>query len=244
MKFSQSVLFALPFLQSAVAQGGGMVGFGWNVDNVTSEGIKDIIFPMDISGCPHENGFYFAQQFGFINQDNVGYTGLQPRFDINGLSILHAAFSSFNEGTTSDDENCNEGADGGPGVSCAVDIVSTYERQYYLHVQNTEGTKWVGTLVDAVKGNSTRIGSWSLAAGSKGIADSQLGFVELFRWNDGKDEHECTDIPKHSVVFGEPIAKGYTAHIGAPYEYGDCVDQNQFEVHTHSDGGVSVTVGY
>lgn len=221
-----------------------MVGLGWKVENITEAGLKEITFPMDITGSPHENGFYFAQQFGFVGQENVGYTGLQPRVDINGLSVLHAAFSSFNEGTTSDDENCSDGADGGAGVSCAIDIVSPYERQYMLHVENTEGTKWVGTLIDAVKGNGTRIGSWTLAEGAQGIADSQLGFVELYAWNDDKEEHTCADTPKHSVVFGEPIAKGYTGSLSGAYEYGDCVGEVGYDTHTHSDGSISVTVGF
>ncbi|KAJ5198926.1 Protein of unknown function DUF3472 [Penicillium cf. griseofulvum] len=244
MKFSQSLLFALPFLQSAAAQGGGMVGIGWSVEKVPEEGLKEIFFPMDVSGAPQESGFYFAQQFGFVNQDNVGYTGLQPRQNVNGLPVIHGVFSSFNAGTTSDDPNCSEGADGGPGVSCAVEIVSPYEHQYQLHIKNTEGTKWVGTLVDVVKGNSTQIGSYTLPAGSKGLQSSQLGFVELYKWNDEKKDHVCSDVPKQGVIFGAPISKGYSGALSEPYEYGDCVGKSQFETHSHSDGSYSVTVGW
>jgi hypothetical protein len=244
MKFSQSLLFALPFLHSAAAQGGGMVGIGWSVDKVPEEGLKEISFPMDISSAPQVSGFYFAQQFGFVNLKDVGYTGLQPRDKVNGLPVIHGVFSSFNAGTTSDDPNCSEGADGGPGVSCAVEIVSPYEHQYQLHIKNTEGTKWVGYLVDVVKGNSTQIGSYTLPAGSKGLQSSQMGFVELYKWNDKKEEHVCSDVPKQGVIFGAPISKGYSGAVSEPYEYGDCVGKSQFETHSHSDGSYSVTVGW
>ncbi|KAJ5958405.1 uncharacterized protein N7479_005555 [Penicillium vulpinum] len=244
MKFTQSLLFALPFLQSAVAQGGGMVAVEWSVENVTEAGLSEIFFPMDISGAPRKEGFYFAQQFGFVNQPAVGYTGLQPRPDVNGLPVIHGVFSSFNPGTTSDDPNCSDGADGGSGVSCAVEIVGSYDHEYQLHIKNTEGTKWVGTLVDIVMGNSTQIGSYTLAPEAKGIQSYQMGFVELYAWNDGKEDHVCSDVPKQSVVFGAPISKGYTGTVGKPYEYGDCVGESQFETHEHSDGSWSVTVGW
>ncbi|KAI9236265.1 MAG: hypothetical protein BYD32DRAFT_462679 [Podila humilis] len=61
-------------------------------------------------------------QFNFKNVSRVGYTGLQSRSDSNGTSIVHAAFSSFQNGTTSAHRNYHNGADSGPGVSCAVDI--------------------------------------------------------------------------------------------------------------------------
>ncbi|KAJ5145972.1 uncharacterized protein N7515_000536 [Penicillium bovifimosum] len=244
MKLSQSLIYTLPFLHSAAAQGGGMVGLPWTVSNVPETGLEEITFPIDISASPHERGFYFAQQFNFVGAPDVGYTGLQPRADINGQPIIHAAFSSFNAGTTSDDENCSDGADGGAGVSCAIDIVSPYEHQYLLLVENTQGTTWVGTLVDAVSGNGTRVGSWTLPGGSKGIKGSQLGFVELYAWNDGKSEHVCADVPKHGVTFGEPVAEGYEGSLGVPYEYGDCVGEIQYEAHTTADGAVAITVGY
>ncbi|KAJ5455308.1 hypothetical protein N7475_010429 [Penicillium sp. IBT 31633x] len=227
MKFTQTLPIALALLQPASA----LVGISWSVENVEDAGLKEISFPMNIANATKKEGFYFAQQFNFVNQKDVGYTGLQPRSDSNGKTVLHAAFSSFNEGTTSDSENCSEGADGGPGVSCAVDINGDYAHTYELNVKNTADTTWTGTLVDTVSGEKTEIGHFTLPSGSGGIQSSQLGFIEYYLGTDA-----CGDLPKTQVIFGNPIVPDHTASVGEAYEYGDCVGQSAFETHATSDG--------
>ncbi|CAG8278115.1 unnamed protein product [Penicillium salamii] len=238
MKLVQYVLLALPFLRPATA----LVGISWSVSDAPSTGLTELSFPMNVNSAPHETGFYFAQQFNFINQKDVGYTGLQPREDSNSKPILHAAFSSFIPGTKSSDENCSDGADGGAGVSCAVDIEGSYAHTYQLHINNTAGTTWVGTLVDSVSGSETRIGSYELPAGSGGIQGSQMGFVEYYPWN-AQESHQCADLPKTAVTFGYPIAEGYVGKLEKAYEYGDCVGKAGFETHYTADG-VETSVGF
>jgi hypothetical protein len=126
----------------------GLVGITWSVTNVPSSGLTDITFPFSIANSPHKTGYYFAQQFNFNGQSDVGYTGLQPRPDSNGKPVIHAAFSSFINGTTTTDSNCRPGADGGPGVSCSVEFSAPYKDAYQLVVRNTQGTKWDGAVVD------------------------------------------------------------------------------------------------
>jgi hypothetical protein len=238
MKLSQSLLFALSLLQPTTA----LVGISWSVSNVSESGLKELTFPMNIRNASHESGYYFAQQFSFVGQSDVGYTGLQPRENSNSKSILHAAFSSFVAGTTSKDENCSDGADGGAGVSCAVDVESSYAHTYLLHINNTVGTTWVGTLVDSVSGNETRIGSYELPAGSGGIQGSQMGFVEYYPWN-GQDSHQCGDLPRTGVTFGKPVSQGHVGRLQKAYEYGDCVGKAGFETH-YTLGGVGTSVGF
>jgi hypothetical protein len=238
MKLSQSLLIALPFLQPTTA----LVGISWGLSNVTDSGVTEIVFPMNIRNVSHETGFYFAQQFNFAGQSDVGYTGLQPRPNKDSTSILHAAFSSFVSGTKSTDENCSDGADGGAGVSCAVDIESSYAHTYLLHINNTIGTTWVGTLVNSVSGNETHIGSYTLPSGSGGIQGSQMGFVEYYPWN-GMSSHQCVDLPRTAVTFGKPVSRGHAGRLQKAYEYGDCVGKAGFETH-YTLGGVEVTVGF
>ncbi|CAI7613071.1 unnamed protein product [Penicillium bialowiezense] len=228
MKISQSLLFALHLLQPTSA----LVGISWSVSNAPESGLKELTFPMNVGAAPHETGYYFAQQFNFVGQSDVGYTGLQPRKDSGSKSVLHAAFSSFIAGTKSTDENCSDGADGGAGVSCAVDI----------EVNNTVGTTWVGTLVDSVSGSETRIGSYELPSGSQGIKGSQVGFVEYYPWN-AQASHECSQLPKTAVTFGKPVAEGYVGELTKAYEYGDCVGKVDFETH-YTDDGVETSVGF
>ncbi|KAJ5334737.1 hypothetical protein N7452_007140 [Penicillium brevicompactum] len=238
MKIPQSLLFTLPLLQPTSA----LVGISWSVSDAPSSGLKELTFPMNIADAPHESGFYFAQQFNFVGQSDVGYTGLQPREDSNSKPVLHAAFSSFIAGTKSSDENCSDGADGGSGVSCAVDIEGAYAHTYLLHINNTVGTTWVGTLVDSVSGSETRIGSYELPAGSEGIKGSQMGFVEYYPWN-AQASHQCSELPKTAVTFGKPVAEGYVGELEKAYEYGDCVGKAGFETHYTTDG-VETSVGF
>lgn len=200
------------------------VGLGWSFTGVPCGGLKDITFPINMQHATHASGYYFAQQFKFKNMANVGYMGLQPREDdASGNSVVHAAFSSFQKGTTTTHPNCYDGADGGSGVSCALEINGPYNVTYNLIVENVSGTTWRGLLVNSVSGESNVIGEWTLPAGAGKIQPSQVGFVEYYPWNrpEGPD---CPNQPKTEVVFGFPTSTvpGVTGTISKPYDYGDC----------------------
>lgn len=234
MKHSSSILRAA--LWASILQASeALVGISWSVSDAPSSGLKDITFPISMPDATHKSGYYFAQQFSFSGQSDVGYTGLQPREDNGSSSIIHGVFSSFVSGTTSTDENCSDGADGGAGVSCSVDINGDYSHGFELVVKNTEGETWTGTLVDTVTGEETHIGSYTLPSGSGGIKGSQVGFVEYYPWNSGS--HSCGDLPKTSVTFGNPrTSAGSSGSVGKPYEYGDCVGKVDFETTATSEG--------
>ncbi|THC97573.1 hypothetical protein EYZ11_002928 [Aspergillus tanneri] len=233
-----ALLTTLPIIAQA------LVGIDWSVTNAPSVGLKDISFPMNIANAPHEEGYYFAQQFGFHGVSDVGYTGLQPRPDSNGRSIIHAVFSSFIDGTTTTDSNCHDGADGGSGVSCSIEIPAPYGHAYNLVVKNTLGTTWTGTLVDASNKESYHIGTYSLPAGTGGIKDKQVGFIEYYPWN-GQPSHTCGSLPWTDVAFGNPTttAQGVSAKVGKPYEYGDCVGKVNFKVQ-EINGWYDAAVGF
>ncbi|KAL1856768.1 hypothetical protein Plec18170_003740 [Paecilomyces lecythidis] len=195
--------------------------------------------------APHESGFYFAQQYSF-GPNGIGYTGLQPRPDSEGQSIIHAVFSSFISGSTTDDSNCSPGADGGDGVSCAVDVPTSYADNYVLSVVKAGDTTWNGTLIDTTTGVSTHIGSYNLPAGTANIQSSQLGFVEYFPWN-SEAPHSCASLPYTAVTFGTPYTQTDSAGSGAlsdAYEYGDCVGQVDFQSQRPSPDEVEIGVGF
>ncbi|GLI74641.1 hypothetical protein PoHVEF18_002885 [Penicillium ochrochloron] len=241
MKTPSTLLHAV-LLSSIFQASEALVGLSWSVSGVPSTGLTDITFPIAMPNAKHNSGYYYAQQFSFNGQSDVGYTGLQPRPDSNGKSIVHAVFSSFISGTTTSDSNCTPGADGGPGVSCAIEVAATYDHGYLLKIQNTKGTTWTGTLVDSVTGTETHVGSYTLPSGSGGIKGSQVGFVEYYPWNSGT--HSCRGLPKTSVTFGAPTtSSGNSGSLGKPYEYGDCVGQVDFST-TQSGTGYEVNVGF
>ena len=185
----------------------------WSVTNVPSDGLTDMTFPITIGYADHTYGWYFAQQYGFVGTDTSGYIGLQPHPDEDGKQVLHAAFSSFINGTTTTDPNCHDGADYGPGVSCRVDWNGVYNRTYDLEVKYAGGQLWVGTAIDTVTEERTHIGSYEVPAGVKGIAsnDQDIPFVEYYYWNDGKQQHDCASLPYQRSIFGIPR----TSHGGS-----------------------------
>ena len=223
----------------------GLVGISWSVTSVPASGLTDITFPFSISNSPHKTGYYFAQQFNFNGQSDVGYTGLQPRPDSGGAPVIHAAFSSFIRGTTTSDINCHPGADGGPGVSCAVEFSAPYQDAYQIEVLNTGGTTWTGTVVDTTTGRRVHIGTWTLPSGTGGIKGSQVGFIEYYLWNDGQN-HPCSTLPYTSMGFGVPTTTtgGAIGSLGNAFEYGNCVGKVAFKSQRTSDRGVAVNVGF
>ncbi|OAQ71941.2 hypothetical protein VFPPC_00019 [Pochonia chlamydosporia 170] len=190
-----------------------------------------------MAGASHDSGYYFAQQYNFQNVKDVGYCGIQNRPNSGGNSVVHAVFSSFQAGTTTTDPNCHDGADGGSGVSCAVEINGNYDATYNLVIENTSGTTWTGTVVNKATGASTRVGTYTLPSGAGGIQSSQGGFVEYYPWNSGS--HQCSELPKTEVTMYNPTSKTSGAGsgvIGKPYEYGDCVGKVAFSTAQISGG--------
>ncbi|KAJ7660187.1 hypothetical protein DFH06DRAFT_1089519 [Mycena polygramma] len=225
-----------------------LIGTMWEMSNVPESGLTDITFPITIIEADRMRGYYFAQQFSFVNSD-MGYTGLQPRPDAaDGTPVMHAAFSSFIAGTTSDDPNCSDGADGGAGVSCAVDWPGVYGRTYNLEVatMGTWSTLWVGTAVDTETGERIHIGSYTLPAGTGGIEGSQEGFVEWFPWNVEEPADHCALLPYQQTVFGHPITtlEGSVGTQSVAFEYGDCLGGVAFGSQASNVVGVETHCGF
>lgn len=239
MKYSLTTVAAF-----APQLGFALVGNSWSFSGSPSGGLKDITFPFNMAGASHTSGYYFAQQYNFQNVENVGYCGIQNRENSGGKSVVHAVFSSFQAGTTSDDANCHDGADGGSGVSCAVEINGDYSSTYNLVIENTSGTTWTGTIVDTSTGAKTRVGTYTLPSGAGGIKSSQVGFVEYYPWNSGS--HQCSDLPKTEVTMYDPTSNTSGAGsgtMGKPYEYGDCVGKVDYSA-SQVSGGYKIDVGF
>ncbi|KAJ7222181.1 hypothetical protein GGX14DRAFT_662824 [Mycena pura] len=233
--FSTSATF-LASLIALLPAAHALVALPWSMTNVPSSGLTDITFPLTIVQADHISGYYFAQQFQFINS-GIGYTGIQPRPDKGGQAVLHGVFSSFVAGSTSGDPNCSSGADGGAGVSCSFEWSGTYGRTYNFEVAYSSGL-WVGTAIDTVSGVRIHIGSFKLPPGAGGIASSQVGFVEWYPWNGAEPPNHCAKLPYQATIFGAP----FTSHSGSKgveslaYEYGDCVGQVAFNTQAVANG--------
>lgn len=236
-----AMVMAVPQMASA-SVGGGNVAVSWSIPGTPASGLTNITFPFTVNpATAHQSGTYFAQQFGFTNAPDVGYTGLQPRADSGGHERLHGVFSSFNAGTTTSDPNCSDGADGGAGVSCAVEFDGVYGHEYALKVVKSGSDTWTGTATDTVTGVSTHIGSYTLPAGSGNLQGSQGGFVEYYA-----GIPSCAQMPRTDAVFGGPTttdAGGLGGTSRADYEYSDCVGESGYQA-ADDGSGTHITRGF
>ncbi len=227
----------------AAKLGSATVGLDWSFPNAEQPetGLNDVTFPFDLSKAPHKTGFYFAQQFFFNGVESGAYTGLQPRPDDASGSVVHAVFSSFIKGTTSKSPLCSDGADGGDGVSCAVEFTGDYSHQYDCVVETTDGgLTWRGTVVDTVTGDSHDMGEWTLPKKAAGITTQGTGFVEYYIYPRGSNGSEiCDALPLTEISFFSPSSSTTGANGGTlakPYEYGVCEGNSAFLTKQITDG--------
>ncbi|TYJ54018.1 hypothetical protein B9479_005352 [Cryptococcus floricola] len=220
----------------------------WNITNVPSSGLNDITFPFKFPKAPHESGFYFANQMSIVDSPDVIYCGFQPRPDnSSGKAVIHAVFSSFINGTTTSDDNCVDGADGGPGAGCFVEFeVSSYNGTWHLIVtrEDSTSTVWSGTAVHAETGQGYHIGSLTLPSGTGGITYDQVGFVEYYPWNSNL-EWTCKDnVPYTEVTFYPPTTESATGGKQTGAVDGYILDscKGYGEATTASDGSVTITI--
>ncbi|OAQ98077.1 hypothetical protein LLEC1_03155 [Akanthomyces lecanii] len=219
------------------------VGLSWSFPEAQQpqDGLNDVTFPFDLSKAPHEEGFYFAQQFFFNGVESGAYTGLQPRPDNSSGSVIHAVFSSFIKGTTFNSPLCDAGADGGDGVSCAVEFTGDYSHKYECIVETTdEGSTWRGTVVDIVSGESHVMGEWTLPKKAAGIQAHGAGFVEYYIYpRDSTGNEICDALPLTEISFFSPSSNTSGANegtLGKPYEYGVCESKSAFSTGQITDG--------
>ncbi|KAJ2973023.1 hypothetical protein NQ176_g6834 [Zarea fungicola] len=235
----------------AYANGGVDWSFPEAVEKHTR--LQDITFGFNMLRSPHASGFYFAQQFKFYGFDDVAYTGIQPRpDDAEGRHIVHAVFSSFIKGTTTTSPLCKPGANGGPGVSCAIDFVGNYTHGYECVVTRgfpkgkDDGRTWQGYIVDAVTGESREMGEWTLPGITSGIEPHQLGFVDYYEFNGGPRPLDCSTLPKVGVSFFAPTSGTKRAGPGILEnftDYGDCESESNFSA-TEIPNGVHISIGF
>lgn len=212
----------------------GAISVGWSIPGAPSSGLTNITFPITVNeATAHNDGLYFAQQYSF-QHNAAGYIGLQPRPNADGSERLHGTFSVWASGASSTDPNCNGGADGSPGESCAVEFNAVYGHQYAVKVARTGTDTWTGTATDTVTGVSTHIGTYTVPTGSGNLQAGQGGFVE---WYLGAPS--CSTMARADGVFGGPTttdAGGKSGTTKANYEYGACGGEANYQAHVDGTG--------
>ncbi|KAK2592303.1 hypothetical protein QQS21_009993 [Conoideocrella luteorostrata] len=219
----------------------------WDAKNISAAGLNDVTFPISMPNAPRESGYYFEQAVGFNKgpRDNDGatvcvYTGLQPRSDKNGKSIVHGVFSSFIKGSTTNDKNCHGGADGkSGGVSCAIDVEAIYNTTYLLRIQH-KGQYYYGTLIDEKSGQQWHIGSFTLPGSTSGMNPSLYGFMEYYYTGLGT----CSKHPGTQATFGVPVTTtpGVTLSLKPPQQAKSCQGKLPWNYKKLNDGSYDITI--
>ena len=228
----------LALLAPAACQ--AMTSFSWSFENAPEDGASSVTFPISVLKAAHNKQWYFAMQYSFTG-GAMGYAGLQPQEDKNGKSQMRGVFSSFTEGTTTDDENCSDGADGGPGVSCGYVFEHDYSQTLDVVVENVGNNKWAGKAVNTETGEEQHLGSWTLPNGSGNIdLGGQAGFVERYLYN----EQPCSKIPHIEVQFHLPEAENAgKASMGSMKEYDFCKGEKNWAA-SEGDDGWKISMGF
>lgn len=155
--------------------------------------------------------YYWAAQVFFLgggsaNDPNVAYAGIQPYgIPISGSNRKLALFSAFGRDTAAvTTAQCENGADGGSGVSCRLPYAWAVARTYRLDIALSGTTAsretWTGTVTDVTTSRKTEIARWSVPR-SWGLLDSTvIAFAEYF-----EPLADCNTQPYARVQAGAPV---------------------------------------
>ncbi|WP_052663687.1 DUF3472 domain-containing protein [Psychromicrobium lacuslunae] len=166
---------------------------------------QDFSYTVKVNTALATDNIYYAQ-YNYAEADDGGYySGIQPHPD----GTVNVRFSFFGAGATPIGSNCDSGADGDSGVTCALDGLAYRVGTKYTitsHRQSdANGVTYTGTITNLSTGVKTTIGAWRLPANYGGFSDQMTAFIERF-WGISS----CADIPAVSVDYSN-ITVGGTA---------------------------------
>lgn len=131
-----------------------------------------------------KQGYYAATQATFAGHD-VLYFGIQPR---EGEWSGRLVFSVFGKGSeVGDPSRCHGGADGGSGVSCAMDGLNLNKGEWYTITaavveRGDKGRRWNGTMTDS-QGQDTYIASFWTDDSYGALKGSGSQWLEWYTFN-------------------------------------------------------------
>jgi hypothetical protein len=213
---------------------GGMVSVNYKV-KTTKQALTEISFPFTVHSAPDASGYYFAQQYSFIN-GSTGYIGIRPR--PNGKSL--AAFSIWGNSEIIDTQRCYYGADGEKGLSCSASHDLVHGRKYVMTISRDQANDRIyhGTVTDSVSGKMTPIGSYKTPR-TWTLKSKYLGFIEYY-----KRISSCENVPYADVSFYPPLDENNIVGLITGYKhYGRCKDRVNFNTQVSNDTTRSFQTG-
>ncbi|MFJ9690793.1 DUF3472 domain-containing protein [Kitasatospora sp. NPDC101183] len=155
------------------------------------------------------DSIYYAH-YVWGKNNNGYYSGIQPH--PNGKAGVR--FSYFGSNATPDNPNCHGDADGGAGVTCAIDDLDyAAGRKYTITTRKSESADavtYTGTIKDLTSGKERTIGSWRLPQDFAGFSPNANAFIEKF-----SGISTCADIPPVNVSYTGVTANGSPVNFHA-----------------------------
>lgn len=148
---------------------------------------------------PLASDYVYYAQYQLFEKGGAGYySGIQPHPD----GTAGVRFSLFGAGGVALSPECRSGADGGNGVTCAIDVPYSRGTAYSFDItkagSSSTATTWSGTITNDSTGVVTKMGSWSTPAAFGGLKSTTIGFIEKF-----SGIKTCADIPDVSVKYSK-----------------------------------------
>lgn len=205
-----SVLCALALSGGANAANAVSPGVWRHIPNPPAAGFHEVsaTFKVDTSS-ERTTGYYAASQWSFQGHD-VHYFGIQPR-EPGSEKTGHIAYSVFGKGSTvADSKLCYSSADGGSGVSCAIEIDLDYGREYKIVskvVETKNGSlRWQGTIYDDAGHDLATLGSFWTDTTYGGLSGKVTQWLEWYPFNGdgGLEPEQRACVPHIKVHYGLP----------------------------------------
>lgn|GEM_PF-1898747 len=204
IKFASLIFSACAFSASLHA---ATPSLSWKID--TNDKVNQISFGLTINAAAPRDEFYFANQFGFTDGGDIGYTGIQPTTNAaDGSRQFQVLFSSFRSDSQPEYETCKGGADGSSsGVTCKKFIPGELGDTFRFNVKK-EGNVLTGTVINETSKREDVIGKWTVSNSAGALAHSEISWIENYKMNNPGYQLTCDaeGWPYYEVKFLPPTA--------------------------------------
>ncbi|BEJ15399.1 hypothetical protein CspHIS471_0500040 [Cutaneotrichosporon sp. HIS471] len=169
-------------------------------------------------GSTWRSGYYMSTSWIYTKSWNeLQYFGLQPRTAGDGPTTGRLVYSVFGNGTRSTNKRCSNGADGGAGTSCSLNINFQAGQWYRIEskiiAKTATENRWEGTFIDEGTGVRTVIADFYTPVAFGGLNDAVAQWLEWYKYNlDGLKPATRNCTAKFGVHFEPPI--GYHPTTG------------------------------
>ena len=196
----------------------------YNISNGSYYNIDQEITPLKLA-----NGTFWALTFGFNEQKDGGYIGIQTDFSSVGKGLfIFSIWNAIDAKKGDDDSYISDFGGEGVGKSCRISIPLVESHSYKLRIWQLEttsnGTYWGAWIKDQTEGIEHYLGKIK-TKNQTTLSNSVSNFVEYYG-----GQKACDDVPSSKVVF-KSVKTNCNDDLGTckalfnpiNYSFGECV---------------------